>query len=113
VSSDNLAFVARASAAGLGVAVLPIPMAARFVGEGVLEHILPAYRFTGGVFAVVLPSSTFVPSRVALLRDFLVDHLTKALAASQARCPEKKPKGERPLRADQSSKGKPARRRTH
>jgi hypothetical protein len=34
----------------------------------------------------VLPSSVFVPSRVALLRDFLVEHLSRGLAAAQKQC---------------------------
>lgn len=114
MSADNLHFVTRACAAGLGVALLPIAMAGRFVGGGALEHILPAYRFTGGIFAAVLPSSTFVPTRVALLRDFLVDHLTRSMAASQARCPGKKAQDQRRLRGNKLVKGgRPRRRRSH
>ena len=40
----------------------------------------------GGPISVVLPSRQYVPTRVALLRDFLVEHLSRVLADAEARC---------------------------
>jgi hypothetical protein len=35
---------------------------------------------------VVLPSARYVPARVALLRDFLVEHLRQQLEAVNRQC---------------------------
>jgi DNA-binding transcriptional LysR family regulator len=77
VSADEMEFVADLSAEGLGVALLPIVLVGEYVQDGRLEHVLAEYRMTGGSVSAVLPSSAFVPSRVALLRDFLVDFLRR------------------------------------
>ncbi len=50
------------------------------------QHVLPGYDSDGGAVHVVLPSSTFVPVRVALLRDHLVAHLGKQLAKGHREC---------------------------
>jgi DNA-binding transcriptional LysR family regulator len=86
VSADEMGFVARTAAAGVGVANLPLPSARDFVRRNALERILPEYRFTGGVMHLVLPSAAFVPARVALLRDFLFEHLTRELAEANRQC---------------------------
>jgi DNA-binding transcriptional LysR family regulator len=84
VTADDLTFLARAAATGLGVALLPVPIAADAFDE--LEVVLPEYRQTGSAVSVLLPSSTFVPARVALLRDFLVEQLAAQLAHARGRC---------------------------
>jgi DNA-binding transcriptional LysR family regulator len=89
ITVDNMTFAAHVCAAGMGIALLPIPLAGPLVDAGKIELLLPEYRFGTGSLSVVLPSSSFVPSRVALLRDFLVEHLGKTLAATQAVCKEK------------------------
>ena len=37
-----------------------------------IELVLPGYGVTGGGLFIVMPSATFLPARVVLLRDFLV-----------------------------------------
>jgi hypothetical protein len=41
---------------------------------------------------VLLPSAAYVPARVALLRDFLVEHLSKELTVVEAECEKKRPR---------------------
>ena len=54
--------------------------------EGGAGHGSQQVAFTVLRSHVVLPSAAFVPTRVALLRDFLVEHLTRELAAIDAQC---------------------------
>lgn len=86
VSADDLAFVARCAAAGSGVALIPAMLARDFVQRGALELVLPEHHAVGAPVHVVLPSSTFVPARVVLLRDFLVEHLTREIAEANRQC---------------------------
>lgn len=86
MSADEMSFVARAAAAGLGVALLPITVAHRFYDDGELLPVLTDYRVTGAVLSVVLPSTIYLPARVALLRDHLVAHLTRVHADMERSC---------------------------
>jgi DNA-binding transcriptional LysR family regulator len=86
MSADEMAFILDACIAGAGVALLPTELARKAAQAGRIEHILPAYHQAGGSVYVVLPSSTLVPSRVALLRDHLVSHLERELLAAQNAC---------------------------
>ncbi|HTR51805.1 MAG TPA: LysR family transcriptional regulator [Kofleriaceae bacterium] len=76
ISSDDFSFSLRAIAAGLGIGPLPL-----FVGcpQAALERVMPRYRFPGGPMHVVMPSASFVPARVAIVRDVLVEHLAELL----------------------------------
>jgi len=81
--SDDFAFNARAITAGTGIGVLPNFIGARCQGVAAnLERVLPKLELSGasGPLNVVMPSASFVPARVAVVRDFLVEHLTKLLA---------------------------------
>lgn len=86
INADDLDFVARAAVAGAGVALLPILAAGGFATLGKLEQILSEYRLAGAALHIVLPSSAFVPARVALLRDFLFEHLTRVMAEANRQC---------------------------
>lgn len=86
ITGDDMSFLTRAAVGGGGIAPLPAIHARSPTERGELELVLPGYSVEGGALHVVLPSSTFVPSRVALLRDFLVERLGRVLAASQERC---------------------------
>jgi DNA-binding transcriptional LysR family regulator len=86
LSADEMAFILDACIAGAGVALLPTELARKAAQAGRIEHLLPAYHQAGGSVYVVLPSSTLVPSRVALLRDHLVSHLERELVAAQSAC---------------------------
>jgi hypothetical protein len=54
--------------------------------RGELEVVLPGYRMVGGALHAVLPSHAFVPARVALLRDFLIEKLGGNLARAEREC---------------------------
>jgi hypothetical protein len=74
------------ASAGVGIGLLPLEVVHATVRRGELVPVLPQYRATGAAVCVVLPSSVFVPSRVALLRDHLVAVLSKQLASARAGC---------------------------
>jgi len=86
LSVDDIGFVHQACVAGAGIALLPAELAGRDAHEGRLARVLPGYYDDGGAVYVVLPSSAFVPARVALLRDHLVAHLEKQLAEVHREC---------------------------
>ncbi len=88
ISVDEMAFLMRACVAGAGIALFPVPLAREPVERGALEPLLSAYTLSpgGSALHVVLPSATFVPTRVALLRDHLVRRLEREIAASQRAC---------------------------
>ncbi|HET6345259.1 MAG TPA: LysR substrate-binding domain-containing protein, partial [Myxococcota bacterium] len=86
LSVDEIGFVLQACIAGAGIALLPAELAGQSAQQGRLERVLPGYYDDGGALFVVLPSSAFVPARVALLRDHLVTHLEKQLAEVHREC---------------------------
>ncbi len=88
ITGDDMSFLTRAAVGGAGIALLPAIHARGPAERGELSLVLPEYTLEGGALHVVLPTSSFVPSRVALLRDFLVDRLGRVLKASQERCTE-------------------------
>ena len=79
IGADDFAFVLPTIEAGAGIGLLPI-----FTGErsSALERVLPRYRSGGGApLSVVMPSASFVPARVEIVRDFLVAHLSSLLTS--------------------------------
>lgn len=86
ITGDDMSFLTRAAVGGAGIALLPAIHARGPAERGELALVLPDYTLEGGALHVVLPTSSFVPSRVALLRDFLVERLGRVLRASQERC---------------------------
>ena len=82
VSADDMSFALRAIAAGLGIGIVPLFLARRDPARAQLERVLPEHVQPGAPFHVVMPSAAFVPARVQLVRDFLVDHLARELAAT-------------------------------
>jgi DNA-binding transcriptional LysR family regulator len=86
LTGDDMSFLTRAAAGGAGIALIPAIHARGPAQRGELELLLPEYKLDGGALHVVLPSSSYVPSRVALLRDFLVERLGRVLEASHDGC---------------------------
>ena len=78
LGSDDFSFNLRLIEAGVGIGVLPM-----FIGcqrREHLERVLPKYSYgSPGQLSVVMPSASFIPARVAVTRDFLVEHLQKLL----------------------------------
>ncbi|MBV8757373.1 MAG: LysR family transcriptional regulator [Deltaproteobacteria bacterium] len=79
LGSDDFSFNLRLIEAGVGIGVLPM-----FIGcqrKEHLERVLPKHSYgAAGQLYVVMPSASFIPARVAVTRDFLVEHLQKLLA---------------------------------
>jgi DNA-binding transcriptional LysR family regulator len=87
IVADDMVFCRMAVEAGAGIALLPIEIVAPSSSAAQhLEQVLPGWTYGGSAVFVVLPTARYVPARVALLRDFLVDILGKQLAESQERC---------------------------
>jgi len=86
LGADDMSFLARAAAGGAGIALIPAMIARSPALRGELEVVLPSYRMVGGALHAVLPSHAFVPARVALLRDFLIEKLGANLARAEREC---------------------------
>lgn len=86
ISADEMAFIAQVIAAGAGIGLLPVELARPLAERNEIELVLPDYGVTGGGLFIVMPSATFLPARVVLLRDFLVKELEQQLAASSQAC---------------------------
>ena len=74
VETDDMTFVQRLVARGMGVGLMPLFFAAcatRAEQEGVVR-VLPDWAMRGGAVHVVAPSASHEPRRVKLFRDFLV-----------------------------------------
>ena len=57
--------------------LLPLSfLAARDIEAGDLVRVLPDHEVAGASLHVVYPSARYVPRRVAVFRDFLIDALT-------------------------------------
>jgi len=82
----------RACIAGAGIATLPPALAHEAMSRGELEVVLSNYHMPGPPLHIVLPSSAFVPTRVALLRDHLVQHLERTAALSRVACSSERAK---------------------
>jgi len=83
--SDQLGFCAAATVAGIGMALLPTTFVLETARDGQLETVLPGWVGIGATLNVVMPSARQLPARVALVRDFLVEHLKRKLDETNAR----------------------------
>jgi len=81
IVSDDMAFIIGAVKAGAGICSLPLSFVAHEVAAQSLERLLPEHYLAGPTLSVVLPSGALVPSRVSLLRGFLVEQLTPRFSA--------------------------------
>ena len=75
VAADHLGFVIESARAGLGIALLPAFLVASSVAAGTLVEVLPRYAATVQL-QIVTHAARRIPHRVALLRDFLAEHLS-------------------------------------
>jgi DNA-binding transcriptional LysR family regulator len=83
VAADHLGFVVEATLAGLGIALLPAFSTAMHVQSGALVDVLPKFSTTIQL-QLLTHALRHVPHRVALLRDFLAEHLSGACRAHGA-----------------------------
>jgi DNA-binding transcriptional LysR family regulator len=75
VAGDHLGFVVEATVAGLGIALLPPFATAAHLATSALVQVLPALS-TKMQLQILAVAARHVPHRVALLRDFLAEHLS-------------------------------------
>ncbi len=88
--ADELGFCLAAAEAGAGLVLMPVAAAIDAVRAGRLEHLMPAWSQSGNALWVVTPSARYLPARVAVVRDYLVDALTRKIAARSAGCAKAK-----------------------
>jgi DNA-binding transcriptional LysR family regulator len=87
IVADSMGFCCAAVEAGAGLALLPVLSVVDMLAAGTVEPVLPGWSYGGGgAVYVVLPTARHVPARVAVVRDFLVERLTRELERSYARC---------------------------
>ncbi|WP_437318159.1 LysR family transcriptional regulator [Sorangium sp. So ce385] len=79
---DELSFARRAVLAGVGVGLLPMILCAHEVARGRLVRVLPSHMASDAPLHLVYPSARYLPHRVAVFRDFLVESLTRRFQRS-------------------------------
>ena len=77
IAADHLGFVVDATLAGLGIALLPAFSAATHLQSGALVQVLSRFSATFQL-QLLTHAARLLPHRVALLRDFLAEHLSGA-----------------------------------
>jgi DNA-binding transcriptional LysR family regulator len=85
VAADDYAFLRQLLVAGAGIGLLPWVICAEDIERGRLVRVLPEHAAPGGTLHVVYPSTRYVPQRVVLLRDFLVQGLLDRVSTCSAR----------------------------
>jgi DNA-binding transcriptional LysR family regulator len=78
---DDFLFVRKAVLAGMGVGLLPAFLCHRDAERGRAVRVLPGWAARGSPLHLVYPPGRYVPRRVALLRDFLVEQIAEHPAA--------------------------------
>jgi len=76
---NNLSCVIAAALEGVGIAILPQYVANRWLAEGRLVPLLPAYRLPSQEIHAVYPSPRFVPAKVATWIEFLQARFARAM----------------------------------
>ena len=79
VSADDHQFVREAAVAGLGITLLPIFACSGPFKTSDLVRVLPDFATAGAPLHLVYPSARFLPKRVSLLRDQLLEELPPRL----------------------------------
>ena len=77
ITADDISFVMAAVRGGAGIGLLPAFLCVEQVLRGKLVRLLPAYASHEASLHLVMPSGRYVPARVALLRDYLLKHLSE------------------------------------
>ncbi len=77
LSSDDLGFVYQAALQGAGLAYLPLEGLREDLRVERLVRVLPRHTMQTGSLSVVWPSQRLLPARVVLVRDLLVEGLTR------------------------------------
>jgi DNA-binding transcriptional LysR family regulator len=84
INTDDLGTLRHLILAGQGIGLVP-DLAAPELELGKLVRVLPAYAQRGAILYLVSPPLRLVPTRVTLLRDFLLQELPSRLVTAAAR----------------------------
>jgi DNA-binding transcriptional LysR family regulator len=79
IVADDVTFLRQALIAGGGIGFMPAP---NLPGSN-LVRVLPEYGMTGVPSQIVYPSARYVPQRVALLRDMILEEIPRECFAHQ------------------------------
>jgi DNA-binding transcriptional LysR family regulator len=93
VIADDLATVRLLMLAGLGIALMPDAAVRADVERGALVRVLPAYALRGAALHLVSVPLRHVPTRVKLLRDFLLSEIPRRLAGTPCALETPRPSG--------------------
>lgn len=77
ITCDDMIFLRESACVGLGIALIPVDIAAVAVTEGRLVRVLPRYGREGGSVYVLWPSQKLVPAAVVAAREMLITELEK------------------------------------
>jgi DNA-binding transcriptional LysR family regulator len=80
---DDPEAMARAAAAGLGIALLPAPHALPFLRSGELVRILPEWSAETGSLSIYYSSRKLLPAKIRVFVDFVVDKFREQGYAAQ------------------------------
>lgn len=75
VSADDVGFTVDACLASMGIALGPSHRCDALARQGRLERLLPGWCMTGSALYLLHTASAFMPRRVEVLRDYLVEQL--------------------------------------
>lgn len=78
--SDDMMFLRDAAISGGGIALLPTEVAAPATRTGELVRVLPRYNQVEGGMYLVWPSHKLVPARVVVVREFMIEQLTRLMS---------------------------------
>jgi DNA-binding transcriptional LysR family regulator len=95
ITADDLGSIRLLVLSGLGISLFPDVVVHADEQSGALERVLPAYALKGGATYLVSPPLRHVPSRVTVLRDFLLQALAHKLAGTPCAVEPERP----PLKA--------------
>ena len=92
-SGNTAQALRKAAVAGLGVALLPAPLARLDVEAGLLVPVLPQYRRTSHGLSVVYPSRRHLPLAVSAFIELVLEKLSSAQAPEALRAPRPRREG--------------------
>ncbi len=75
LAGSDFPFVRNAALLGAGIALMPLGACFDDLRSGELVGILHEHQGIEGAIHLVYPSASYLPLRVAMLRDFLLEHL--------------------------------------
>ncbi|SFV16005.1 LysR family transcriptional regulator [Pseudoduganella namucuonensis] len=79
---DDPEAMAYAAMRGIGVALLPMPHAARWLKSGALLRLLPRWRGEAGTVSIYYPSKKMLPAKTRAFVDHVVEHFRRPEVAA-------------------------------